>query len=438
MAGGNFTVQNKVRPGAYINVKSAGKALGSMSDRGIVTLPLVLNWGEVKKVITLEPGSDFEKILGYGLLAPELILIRETFKRAGKILLYRVNGGTKATKAATPLTVTAKYEGTRGNDITVKVLADVDVPSSFIVQTYLAGKLVDEQRSKTVEALVANDYVTFSGTGALTANAGIVLAGGTNTQATSSDYSDYFVAVQVYPFNTMALPVDDPVVKGAGATFVKRMGQEEGKDFQVVVADYANADNEGVISVKNGVVLDDGTVLTATQATAWVAGATAGANVNESNTYKAYDGAVDVNIKYTNSQIIEALNHGEWVFVEKDGKAIVEQDINSFTSFDPTKGKEFRKNRCVRVFHAIRNDIKRIFSDYYIGKCDNNEDGRNLFKGECINYFESLQGINAIQNFDASTDIVVSAGHDVDAVVVDAWIQPVDSMEKLYMTVTVK
>lgn len=438
MAGGNFTVQNKVRPGAYINVKSAGKALGSMSDRGIATLPLVLNWGEVKKVITLEPGSDFEKLLGYGALDPELILIRETFKRAGKILLYRVNGGAKATKASSPLTVTAKYEGTRGNDLAVKVLADVDVPSSFIVQTYLAGKLMDEQRGKTIADLVANDFVTFSGTGALTANAGIVLSGGTNTEATSSDYSDYFEAVQVFTFNTMALPVEDTVVKGAGVTFANRMGKEEGKDFQVVVSDYANADSECVISVKNGVVLDDGTVLTATQATAWVAGATAGANVNESNTYKAYDGAIDVDIKYTNSQIIDALNRGEWVFVEKDGKAVVEQDINSFTGFAPTKGKEFRKNRCVRVFHAIRNDIKRIFSDYYIGKCDNNEDGRNLFKGECINYFESLQGINAIQNFDASTDIVVAAGHDVDAVVVDVWIQPVDSMEKLYMTVTVK
>lgn len=34
-------------------------------------------------------------------------------------------------------------------------------------------------------------------------------------------------------------------------------------------------------------------------------------------------------------------------------------------------------------------------------------------------------------------DIQVSAGTDVDAVVVNAAIQPVDSVEKIYMTVTV-
>ena len=122
MAGGTFTVQNKVRPGAYINFKSAGKPLGTLSDRGIMTMPLSLKWGPSKKVIEITNETDIEEVLGYSLLDQELLLIKEAVKRASKILLYRVNDGTKATATVEPLTITARYGGTRGNAI----VSDID------------------------------------------------------------------------------------------------------------------------------------------------------------------------------------------------------------------------------------------------------------------------------------------------------------------------
>lgn len=42
--------------------------------------------------------------------------------------------------------------------------------------------------------------------------------------------------------------------------------------------------------------------------------------------------------------------------------------------------------------------------------------------------------MEAIQNFDVS-DVVIVKGNDSDAVVVTANIQPVDSVEKIYITV---
>ena len=48
-----------------------------------------------------------------------------------------------------------------------------------------------------------------------------------------------------------------------------------------------------------------------------------------------------------------------------------------------------------------------------------------------------LQKMNAIQNFSGAADISVYAGADIDAVVVELAVQPVDAMEKLYMTVLV-
>ena len=69
-----------------------------------------------------------------------------------------------------------------------------------------------------------------------------------------SDYSAYFAEAQHQTFNTMALTVDDPVVKGAALSFIRDFRDKEGKKAQVVLADYHQADYEGVISVKNGVI----------------------------------------------------------------------------------------------------------------------------------------------------------------------------------------
>ena len=41
--GGTWVTQNKVIPGAYINVVSAGIASAALSDRGIATMPLELD-----------------------------------------------------------------------------------------------------------------------------------------------------------------------------------------------------------------------------------------------------------------------------------------------------------------------------------------------------------------------------------------------------------
>ncbi|MEY8672739.1 phage tail sheath C-terminal domain-containing protein, partial [Enterococcus gallinarum] len=67
------------------------------------------------------------------------------------------------------------------------------------------------------------------------------------------------------------------------------------------------------------------------------------------------------------------------------------------------------------------------------------EDGRllpNSVKADRISYFNSLQGAGAITNFSAE-DVSVEAGNDKDSIVLNVQVQPVDAMEKLYMTVQV-
>jgi len=437
MAGGIWTTQNKVRPGAYINFKSAAQALGTVGDRGIVSLPLTLPWGPSKQIVTIEAGDDVSVTLGYPITDATLLLVRETLKRAKTLLLYRLNIGTKAAVVAGNLTATAKHGGTRGNALSIRIAVNVDNSSLFDVGTLLSGAEVDKQTVANIGALNANDWIIWSGTGTLAANAGAPLVGGADGTTTAQDYLDYLAAVEVLDVNTIGLPSTDAATKAVFVSFAKRLRDDEGKKIQVVLENYPTADYEGVISVKNGVILSDGTTLTAAQAVAWVAGATAGAAMNQSLTYQAYDDAVDVTPKYTNSQIIAALQAGEFLFTGSGGVAVVEQDINTFKSYTPEKGKAFAKNRTLRVLDGINNDFKQIFSDFYIGKVSNNADGRSLLKNEYVKYLESLQGIDAIQNFDSQLDLTVLPGADADAVLSELYVQPVDSMEKLYLTVTV-
>ena len=433
MAGGTWTTQNKVRPGAYVNVRSNGTVGTSDSITGVVALPLALDFGPEGEVVEINVSSDLTRF-GYDLTHEKLLLLREALKQAATVLLYRVGSGGKAAAVEGSLSVTALYGGTRGNDISVISKENVNITGAFDVETYLEGRLIDSQTAKTIGELSNNRLISFTGEGDLTAFS-IVLENGSNTAATANDYMTFFSKIQVYDFNTIALPVKDEVTKAAGASFINRMRNEEGKKCQLVVAGYA-ANSEAVINIKNGVVLSDGTLISPEQATAWVAGASAAAGVATSLTYKAYDGATDVTQRYLNSEIITSLQNGEFVFTEKRGSAVVEQDINSLRSFTTEKSRDFAKNRILRVLDDIANNSKKTFEDNFIGKVNADQDGRELFKADRISYFNSLQGAGAITNFSAD-DVVVEAGNDKDSIVLNVQVQPIDAMEKLYMTVQV-
>ncbi|HWQ41076.1 MAG TPA: phage tail sheath family protein [Desulfosporosinus sp.] len=438
MAAGTWTTQNKVRPGVYVNFKSEPQVVGALGERGIVSLPLLLSWGEPKQIISLEAGEDTFVKLGYPMGDAKLLLVREALKRAKTLLLYRLNTGTKAAVTIGNLTVTAKWGGVRGNDVSLLIQENIDDDSKFDVTTLVDGSEVDTQIVSNIAGLAANDWVVFSGTGALEETAGAPLLGGTDGTITNQAYIDYLAAVEIFDFNTVALPSTDDTLKGTFLAFCQRLRDNEGKKIQVVLENYPTADYEGVISVKNGVILANGTTLTAAQATAWVAGATASAQVNESLTYQAYDGAVDVAPRYTNAQIITALQAGEFVFTANDNRAIVEQDINTLTTSSLEKGKQFAKNRVIRVLDGINNDFVRIFSEFYIGQVSNNADGRNLLKSQCVKYMETLQGMDAVQNFDSQADLTVQVGNESDSVYIEAYAQPVDSIEKIYVKVQVR
>lgn len=438
MAGGTFLSQNKVRPGAYINFKAVPKATMTAGDRGIVAMGLALSWGKEGELIEvlssdLLDGSS-RKAVGFTAFDSESKLLAGALSYAYKALVYRTNGGgTQASAVIGSLTATARYTGTFGNNIIVAVAKD-NVTDIFTVTTYVNGETVDTQKVAAITDLVANDYVTFSGSDA-DVTAGIALTGGTNgTASDATAYPAMFNLLNMSHWQTMACFSSSAAIKGNVQDFIRQMRDDEGRYVQGVVADYDGADYEGIINVVNGVTID-GVDFSKEDSTAIVAGMTAGARFNESNTARKVTGATKIIGEMTDPEIKAALQSGKFLFsTNTKGEVKVEQDINSLHTYTKDRNYNFSKNRVIRTLDEIGTTTKETWEDTYMGKVDNNGTGRSLFKADLVSYGNELQRLSGIQEFQGSDDIEVAQGKDLDAVVATWAVKPTDSMEKLYLT----
>lgn len=441
MAGGKFVKQDKIRAGAYINFTAAPRTTTSIGVRGIVAFPAALSWGEANKLISvtaeeLVTGKAFAKV---GIRVSDdtesAQMLREALKNSYTALVYKINtGGSKATGTLnTDVTATAKYMGTIGNTISVKVAT---VTGAFTVTTIVDGVEVDNQTVATVADFKTNDWVMISGTGTFTATAGVPLTGGTN--GTTGTYESFYtVLASSSKWNTVAIPLQGEA--STAVTFIKNLRDSEGRYAQAVVNNASVApDFEGVINTAGqGYIYENGERVEPNVFTVWAAGATAGAQIDQSNTYKVVTGAVDVINPMTNSEIEEALVAGKFVLsTRQDGKVVIEQDINSLTSYTTDKPRDWAKNRVVRTLDDLATQIRTTFESNYIGKIDNDKSGRTILKSDIVSLFNSAQAIGAIRDFDSTTDILIEQGSEIDVVVASIAVHPVDAMEKLYATIT--
>lgn len=432
LGGGSFTTQNKTLPGAYINFVSAASASAALSERGIATMPLELDWGKEGEVFEVTSG-DFQKnstkIFGYSYDHEKMRGLVDLFMGARTLYAYRLNGG--GVKAANTY-ATAKYSGVRGNDLKIIIQKNADDQTKWDVQTVLGTDIIDEQTVATAADLVANDFVVFKTDATLSATAGTALEGGTNGVVSGTSHQNYLDKIESYTYNTMGAVVTDDTTKKLYAAFCKRMRNELGIKFQCVVYNLA-ADFMGVIGVKNKVT-DEG--WSEASLVYWVTGAESGCEVNQSIQNKKYDGSFHIEADYTQSQLEAAIKAGEFTFHKVNGDIRVLKDINTMVTTSDTQGEIFKDNQTIRVIDQIGNDDAVLFNTKYLGVVPNNESGRISLWSDLVKIRQQLADIGAIENF-TSADVVVEQGDTKKAVVVTSGITVVNAMDKLYMTVTV-
>ncbi|HWP51799.1 MAG TPA: phage tail sheath C-terminal domain-containing protein [Clostridia bacterium] len=418
--------------GAVINVYSEKALAIEAGARGTAAIALPLGWYEEGAWITFNADDTALSALGYEL--DDLLEIREMMKRASKALIYPLyTGGAKASASlGDKLTATAVKQGARGNAIGVTVAKS---GALWQVKTFVDGSVADSQLVANAAAFKANAFIALSGEGALAAST-VALTGGSNGAVADTAYDAFLEALKTEVFQVIAYTGEDAAIKQKLVDYVKRQRDDEDQFIQACVGNLA-ADCEGIISFANGVILTDGTVIDANMASAWLAGATAAAAVNESLTYDSYDGADSVTEKLTKSAQLVYKNQGLGCFILNNGKTKIESDINTLVTYTVKKQKDFCKNRVLRVIDGVCTDIKAVFDSSFAGAEHNNADGRNRFKASICDYMTALQGQSAIEDFVAD-DVVVAAGADKDTVEVTLRIKPVDSMEKANITVRVR
>ena len=448
MNGGTFTPgTEKKRPGIYFNFKTTAQQRITLGDRGTVALPITMSWGEPKTFISISGIEDLNKKVGLNIDDKSLLLFREAKKKAQTVLLYRLNEGEPAkAQISENFNVLANYGGQKGNEVTIQVTENVLDSSKRDVVTYVGTDIVDKQVVTDVKELKQNKYVQFSGEGEVTITAGVTLSGGKNGVPSVADYTAFLEAAETEYFDVIALPNNtSEQLKATFVAFVKRLRDDQGRKVQGVAANYA-ADHEGIINVTSGVVLEDGTEITPAKATAWVAGASAGANFNQSLTFVEYEGAVDTLERLDNDQVEYRLSQGEFLFTfdARDRTVSVEKDINSLTTYTTEKNKTFAKNKIIRVLDAINNDLTRELKDLIkLRKANGNDipasdDGLQLVKTLITQYLTQLQDGSGITGFDSETDITIALNEDRDGFLIDLAVQPVDAAEKFYFNVEVK
>ena len=440
-AGGTWTVQNKVRPGIYFKFRSKNKQNLTVGDRGKVTICEPMSWGPVGKVMEIAAGEDLTPYTGYDITDAHNRFASMIFSGSNrtaaptKLLLYRpaAADSAKATGTIAPLTATAKYPGSRGNDIVVIVTALTEPAGSFQISTVVDGVVKDQQTGKTVADLTGNDWVDFSGTGALAANVGTQLSGGKDGEVNSAAYSTYLTNIEPYNFDSMLYDGDETTVKNAMETFIKRVNNELGRFSQLVEANATNPDSRFIVNVCSGLVMNDGTTLTPKEAVWWVGGALSGATYGNDLTNAAVPNAVEISPKMTHNQYVDAINAGKFVFNADDGTVRVEYDINSLVTYTSEIGEVYRYNRTMRLCNTIANDLYKQFAKSYVGIVNNTKAGRRDYKSAIVKYLSDLQSDNGIQNFNGETDVVVEKGEEKDAVLVYLAIEAVGSSNKIYI-----
>lgn len=427
---GPFTAQDKILPGMYVNVKGEAEMGSDIGARGKAAVALELDWGndssEIFKVTAKDFYSNCNKIFGYNYSDAKMLVLREIFKGATEVYVYRLNGAG-AVKASAEGFATAKYAGVRGNYIQVVVSVNVDDTSKFDVATMMAGAVVDRQLKVDATTLKDNEYVTFlKGDGFALAEGTKALSGGTNaTSVATANHNAFLNKLEAYQVNVVGCIINDASVQAIYASWVKAQRDVYGNCIQGVLFNQS-ADHEGIINV------DDSAAIVP-----WVMGKQAGCALNASLQNIVYDGEVKPTKEYTQSELETALLNGRFVLHRVGDEHRVLADINSLVSLSVTKTEDFKLNQTIRVIDQLTIDACDIWGESFLGKVPNTEAGRGAFWNRMISLLNEYLAVGAIDTYDKEL-VTVAPGTQRGSVVLQMPVTVATMLEKAYVTIVVQ
>ncbi len=465
MAGIVFqTGEQKIRPGVYVRVTNIGEPQEAIIPQGIVAALFRASWGPLGEVTYLENADAVTSTFGNsGTIDTALEAFRGGCRQ---VVGYRLgSGGAKASitlqdTSATPVdvvTITAKYEGVRGNDFKVTIrdsLTDTTKRELLLyegvtlLQTVAFAKGTTEPQA-LVDAVNASNspYITATkladGNGVLAAVTQQPLAGGADPTVDGASYDSGLSAIEAIDWNVLAVDSEDPAIHSTVQTYIDRV-RNEGKRVLAVVGEptsiqlstrLANAktfNDPAIVYVANGFKGSDGVIREGYKAAARVAGMIAAANITESLTHAVVKGATELVGALTNAEIEQAIQSGALVFTMSAQKQVqIEYGINTFVTVTADMDAGWKKIRRVRTRDSLMDRIVATWEPL-IGKINNNPDGRATLIAAAQGIINRMIAEGALLQGTIYEDPNNPASGDSAWFVVQ--VDDLDSAEKVYIT----
>lgn len=228
----------------------------------------------------------------------------------------------------------------------------------------------------------------------------------------AAGYTDAMNALELMKWDYLVAPTATTDSKAADiVTWIKAQRDNNHKIFKAVLPNNV-ANHEGIINVVDGYTDEDGTVLTAEQACARIAGIIAGTPWTMSCTYAPIPEALGCTNR-AQSALDTAVDNGQLCLMWDGDKVKVVRGVNSLTTTSESKGESFKKIRLVEIMDMISNDIRVTAQDNYIGKYTNSYDNKCLLTTAVNGYFDTLVA-----------DGILASGHcDIDVDAQKTWIK---------------
>jgi len=431
MAGGIWSpTEAKTRPGFYLNFVAAALAGIQPGARGVIACPVRAHWGPIKEFVEITRESEliewYTNSVADGATAYNTVYMA-LLGGAKTVLAYRIASNLAAVSTrtlqdttGTPVDVIrldAKYNGSRGNtfNITVRVNpvdgAKKDIvlyEGSTVLRTFTFVSGTIDAAVNAINNDTGNKWIVATkladGNGVLEIITSQPMAGGNSGIAdiTNNDYTDAMAAFEAREFNIFVLDGQtDSALRVSLVAWITRL-RDEGKGVITVIGGSSTDDltpttgnarstttnHESVINVIVGAKLNDINYYSA-QIAPFIAGLIGGQKLSESITYAVCPFS-DVSKRFTHSEVVMALNSGSLVLVHDGEKVKVERGINTLTSLRQGQNNQWKKIRAIRVMDAINNDLRKAAEDNYIGKVNNNDEGKIALINACKQYMETL------------------------------------------------
>ena len=482
------------RPGFYTRFVAQAELAVAGGQTGIVACATISDFGPLASVRRLNTIGEFERLY-QDTFSPVPSnanhIVRNIFLGGARnVLFYRI-GGTAAAKAlrdledteATPrdiLTLTAKYEGNRGNGFRISVIivamkvtitlidSDNTVLTSWtreenngtvdLVEDFVDDINNDEDNiwvdastnvGGTGSSAITND--TTSNTFAVQSVASF--SGGVNPTVADADWEDARSAFENEDFSTAYFdvsPTDNTTVWESTRDWVTEIrdtirdiiwvtGSDSADTLDQALTAASNVNEPGIVYIHPGWSTRSNNAVNERDAykqASRIAGLIAGLPLSQSLSYRALGFIEDLSVRYGNADIKRMIAGGIMPIVYDGRNFKIERGVNTLTVLGDNQDNSFKKIKTIRILDGINNALNASTADNIIGKIDNDRDGRSVVLGAYSGFLDGQANLGLIEDdFNVETD--PDNEPTLDRYFVRYGIRPIDSIEYVYNTIEI-